>query len=182
MSYWTEHDNAVKIIAFAGSVCLLQDHLSQLLSGPRFLAHLVLVVARPAGSIAMWDATVMANGNLASGQRRTISRAAIAKTNLSSLRPIDLTLAADGWCVRVFHLEPLVRAASAVQRAKPLADDALTAERASMLVDQRAVAVIGRVERDPVVPFAQCPSKMLLAFLDAGFLNRLLLSSDSTGA
>src|SRR5262249_46089027 len=29
-----------------------------------------------------------------------------------------------------------------------------------------AVAVIGRVERDPVVPFAQCPSKMLLAFLD----------------
>ena len=108
----------------------------------------------------------MANGNLASGQRRTISRAAIAKTNLSSLRPIDLTLAADGWCVRVFHLEPLVRAASAVRRAKPLADDALTAERASMLVDQRAVAVIGRVERDPVVPFAQCPSKMLLAFLD----------------
>jgi hypothetical protein len=52
-------------------------------------------------------------------------------------------VARDGWRCRVFHLEPLVRAASTVRRAKPLADDALAAERASVLVDQRAVAVVG---------------------------------------
>ena len=39
LSYRTEHSDAVKIIAFAGCVGLLQEHLSQLLSGPRFLGH-----------------------------------------------------------------------------------------------------------------------------------------------
>jgi hypothetical protein len=67
------------------------------------------------------------------------------------LRPIDVALATDGRCLRVFHLEPLVGAASTISRAKALRHDALAAEGAGVLVDHLAVAVIGRVDRDTLV-------------------------------
>ena len=79
---------------------------------------------------------------------------------------MDLALASEGGCFWAFHLEPLIRAASTVRRAKPLGHDAFAPERAVVLVDHRAVAVIGRIEPDPVVPFEQCPSEMLFAFLN----------------
>jgi hypothetical protein len=58
------------------------------------------------------------------------------------------SLAANRWCFWVFHLEPLVRTASAVRRAKPLAHNALATEGAGMLINHRAVADIGRVDGD----------------------------------
>jgi hypothetical protein len=42
-----------------------------------------------------------------------------------------------------FHLEPLIRAASTVRRAKPLGHDAFAPECTGVLVDHRAVAVTG---------------------------------------
>ena len=66
----------------------------------------------------------------------------------SPLRRIGLTLAPDGWCVGVLDLEPLVRPAHAVRGAKPLAHDALAAERTGLLVDNCAVAIAGLVERN----------------------------------
>ena len=59
--------------------------------------------------------------------------------------------------MRIFHLEPLVRAPGAVWRAQPLARNAFAAQHASMLVDDGTVAIIGRVNRDPVVLSSQCP-------------------------
>src|SRR6185295_5259864 len=83
-----------------------------------------------------------------------------------TLRPIDFALAADGRSERVLHLEPLIGAAREIGRAKPLAHNALTAERASMLVDDRAVAVVTRIERHAVVRRSQYPGEKPLALLD----------------
>ena len=71
-----------------------------------------------------------------------------------TLCPIDLAFTADGGRNRVLHLEPLIGAAREIGRAELLANHALTAERASVLVDDRTVAVVSRIERDAVV---RCP-------------------------
>ena len=65
----------------------------------------------------------------------------------SPFRPIDLTLAPDGWCDGVLDLEPLICSAHAVRGAEPLAHNALAAERTGLLVDNCAVAIAGLVER-----------------------------------
>jgi hypothetical protein len=108
--------------------------------------------ALPSGTI-----TATATYRAATGERsvqrqwpRLLQRPTLGNGCLSSLRPIDLALASDGGCFWVFHLEPLIRAASTVRRAKPLGHDAFAPECAGVLVDHRAVAVIGRVERDAV--------------------------------
>ena len=127
-----------------------------------------LRAALPSGTI-----TATATYRAATGERsvqrqwpRLIQRPTLGNGRLSSLRPIDLALASEGGCFWVFHLEPLIRAASTVRRAKPVGHDAFAPECAGVLVDHRAVAVIGRIEPDPVVPFEQCPSEMLFAFLN----------------
>jgi hypothetical protein len=111
-----------------------------------------LRAALPSGTI-----TATATYRAATGERsvqrqwpRLLQRPTLGNGCLSSLRPIDLALASDGGCFWVFHLEPLIRAASTVRRAKPLGHDAFAPECAGVLVDHRAVAVIGRVERDAV--------------------------------
>src|SRR5689334_10887757 len=94
--------------------------------------------------------------------RRVSSRLAVALT----LCPIDLALTADGRRKRVLHLKPLIGAAREIGGAELLAYNALTAKRASVLVDARTVAVVSRIEHYAVVRCPQCPSEMLLAFLD----------------
>jgi hypothetical protein len=84
-------------------------------------------------------------------QAATFSASAPLAAPRSPLRPIDLRLAPDGWCNGVLDLEPLIRSTHAVRGAKPLADDALAAERTGLLVNDRAVAFIGLVERNAVV-------------------------------
>ena len=84
----------------------------------------------------------------------------------SPLRPIDLTLAPDGWCLRVLDLEPLVRQAHAVRGAKPLAHDTLAAERTGLLVNDRTVAIVGLVERNAVVRLPEELRQKPLPFLD----------------
>jgi SPOR domain len=81
-----------------------------------------LRAALPSGTI-----TATATHRAATGERsvqwqwpRLIQRPALGNGRLSSLRLIDLALASEGGCFWVFHLEPLIRAASAVRRAKPL--------------------------------------------------------------
>ena len=81
LSYRTEHSDAVKIIAFAGGMGLLQDHLSQLL-WHRFLGHSRSRCRSTYGSFAKWN--YHGHGNLPSGHRRTISTAAMAKTNTTA--------------------------------------------------------------------------------------------------
>ncbi len=62
---------------------------------------------------------------------------------------------------RVLHLHPAVGAAGAVGRAEALRHDALAAEREDVLEDDRAIAAVVLVERDPVVgmvkSFARTP-------------------------
>ena len=81
-----------------------------------------LRAALPSGTI-----TATATHRAATGERsvqrqwpRLIQRPTLGNGRLSSLRLIDLALASEGGCFWVFHLEPLIRAASAVRRAKPL--------------------------------------------------------------
>ena len=71
------------------------------------------------------------------------------------LRPVDVALATDGWCKWVFHLEPLVGAASTIGRAKALRHDALASQGAGMFVDGGALAVVGRVA---ATPWCRCRS------------------------
>jgi hypothetical protein len=138
LSYWTEHNDTLKIGAFAGCVGLLQDHLSQLLSGSWFLCH--------SGSRCRsthWP-------------RRTIGKAVNCQYNrpnrkcgrLSPLRPIDLALTLHGRRIRVLDLDPSISATHAVRGPKALGHDALAVERTSILVDQAAITTIGLIDRD----------------------------------
>jgi hypothetical protein len=58
------------------------------------------------------------------------------------------------------------RAARSVERAKPLRHDALAAERAGVLVDRGAVALIVLVQRDAVMRQPQQPGEPAFADLD----------------
>jgi hypothetical protein len=53
-----------------------------------------------------------------------------------------------GRCLRVFDLHPLIGSAGAIRRAEALRHDALAAERAGVLEDDRPVASVVLVEGD----------------------------------
>jgi hypothetical protein len=69
----TEHNDAVKISAFAGGAGLLQDHLGQLVSGPRFLCHSGSRCRSTDRQLCYVGRNYHGHGNLPSGHRRTIT-------------------------------------------------------------------------------------------------------------
>jgi hypothetical protein len=86
--------------------------------------------------------------------KRTLTRGTIGiRFCLVSVGARPHISSAQSRCLGVFHLEPLVGAAGTISRAKALRHDAVAAEGAGVLVDHRAVAVIGRVDRDILVLF-----------------------------
>src|SRR5215472_18197213 len=64
----------------------------------------------------------------------------------SLFAPVLLRVALHRRCRRVLDLEPVIDPAGAVRRAEPLRHDAFAAERAGMLEDDSAVAVIVPIE------------------------------------
>src|SRR6185503_708501 len=79
------------------------------------------------------------------------------------LVPLFLSLARDGGRGRVLDLDPAIDAARFIRRAEPLRHNALTAERAGVLVEDRAVAVVVLVEDDARMRAAQQISQEGLA-------------------
>jgi hypothetical protein len=85
---------------------------------------------------------------------------------LLMLCPVDIAFTTDRRSKRVLQLEPLVGAAGKIARSVALAHDALAAQRAGMLVDDAAVGVIGRIERDALAMDMQGPREEVLTFFD----------------
>src|SRR5262245_4921057 len=63
-------------------------------------------------------------------------------------RPILLRFTLHGWCICVFHFEPIGRAAGTVGRTLALRDDAFEAKLAGVGKDGRAVALDMLIEPD----------------------------------
>src|SRR4029078_9573347 len=74
---------------------------------------------------------------------------------ISPCTPILFRLAPHCWRRRVINLEPVVDSSGAVRRTAPLRHDALTAERAVVLVDGRPGAVLVLIEGDALNGEAQ---------------------------
>jgi hypothetical protein len=80
--------------------------------------------------------------------------------------PILFGLATDRWRVRVLDLDPTIDPAGAVWRAESLRHDALTAERAGMPEDDRAVVGVVLIEGDAFMGMTQKLCQKALALLD----------------
>ena len=89
-----------------------------------------------------------------------------ASGGLPSLTPILLGLATHRWRVRVLDLDPAISAAGAVGRAQPFRHDALAAERAGVLVDDRAVGLVMLIVDDAAARPVQQLRQRGLALLE----------------
>jgi hypothetical protein len=67
---------------------------------------------------------------------------------------------------RVLDLDPVMRSARPIRRTKALGYDALTAKRASMLVDDRAVVGVMLIEADAGMRTAEQTRELVVANLN----------------
>jgi hypothetical protein len=82
--------------------------------------------------------------------------------------PVLLRLAAYRRRGRILNLQPVLDPAGSIRRAEPLAHDPLTAERASVLEDHRALAAVVLAEGDALVGPAEELCQKALSLLDRG--------------